>query len=85
MNIEIIKDEKNDVEMKMDNLTVAEIMRVYLHEDGIDFAAWRREHPARPIIMRIQSSGKSVKKAVGYSVEHIRKDLDKIKGIVKKK
>lgn len=85
MNIEIMKDEKNDLELKMDNLTVAEILRVYLNEDGIDFAAWKREHPSRPILMKIKSFGKTVKKSVGDSVEHIKKDLDKIKSVLKKK
>lgn len=85
MNIEIIKQEKNEVEIKMDNLTVAEILRVYLNEQGIDFAAWRREHPFKPLVMRIESKDKSVKKAVGEAVDAIKKDLDKISSGIKKK
>jgi len=85
MNIEVIKQEKNEVEIKMDNLTVAEILRVYLNEQGVDFAAWRREHPFKPSVMRIESKDKGVKKAVSEAVDAIKKDLDKIVGGIKKK
>jgi len=85
MNVEIVKDEKHEVELKMDNLTVAEILRVYLNDQGIDFAAWRREHPFKPLTMRIESKDKAVKKAVGEAVDSIKKDLDKISSEIKKK
>jgi DNA-directed RNA polymerase subunit L len=85
MNVEIIKEDKHEVELKMDNLTVAEILRVYLNDQNIDFAAWRREHPFKPLIMRIESKDKSVKKAVGEAIDSIKKDLDKISSGIKKK
>ncbi|MBS3088673.1 hypothetical protein J4402_02735 [Candidatus Pacearchaeota archaeon] len=84
MNIEILKQEKNEVELKIDNLTIAEILRDYLNRQGVEFAAWRREHPTKPLIMRIATSGETVNKAVGEAVSAIEKDLDKIvKGIKK--
>ncbi|MBS3090968.1 hypothetical protein J4217_00790 [Candidatus Pacearchaeota archaeon] len=83
MNLEIIKTEKNDVELKIDNLTIAEILRIYLNEQEIDLAVWRREHPFKPLIMKIQSS--NVKKSVSDAVSTIKKDLDKIASIAKKK
>ena len=84
MNVEIAKQEKNELELKIDNLTVAEILRVYLNEQGIDFAAWRREHPFRPIIFRIESKEKSTKKAISDAVSAIKKDLGKVvKGLKK--
>ena len=52
------------MELKIDNLTIAEILRVYLNNQGIKFAAWRKEHPDKPIIFRVESSGKTVKKAI---------------------
>ncbi|MBI2451986.1 hypothetical protein HYV50_02825 [Candidatus Pacearchaeota archaeon] len=82
MNIEIVKQDKNEVEVKLDSITVAEILRVYLNEHGVDFAAWRREHPDKPIIMRIQSD-KSVKKEVSEAVSAIKKDLDKVSGLAR--
>lgn len=84
MNIEILKNEKHDSEIKIDNLTVAEILRVYLYEAGVDFAAWRREHPSKPLLMKIQSTDKGVKKAVADAVNLIKKDCDKLLSGVKK-
>ena len=82
MNIEIIKQEKDEVELKLDNLTVAEIVRAYLYENGAEFAAWRREHPSKPLVFKVK--GSNVKKAVSDTVTHIKKDCDKIKALLKK-
>lgn len=82
MNIEIVKEEKNDLELKIDNLTIAEILRVYLNEQDVEFAAWRREHPFKPLIFKLQSS--NVRKSVSDAVSAIKKDLDKIASAVKK-
>ncbi|MCH7567970.1 MAG: hypothetical protein IIA87_00980 [Nanoarchaeota archaeon] len=85
MEVEIINSEKNDFDIRIDNLTVAEILRVYLNEQGIKFAAWRREHYSKPIIFKIQTSGKTVKRAVSEAVAAIKKDSDAIiKGLKKK-
>jgi len=76
MEVEVVSQSANGLELKIDNLTVAEILRVYLNERGIKFAAWKREHPTKPIVFRIESSGKTVKKAVGEAVSAISKDLN---------
>ena len=85
MEVEILKEGKNEVEIGVDDVTVAEVLRVYLNEQGIEFAAWRREHPSRPAVFKIQASGKTVKKAIGDAVSAIKKDLDGIEKAVKKK
>ena len=64
MNVEIINQGKDILEVKVDNVTVAEILRVYLNKAGIKFVAWRLEHPSKPILFKIESSGKTVKKAI---------------------
>ena len=84
MNIEVVKAEKGEAEIKIDNLTVAEILRVYLYENGADFAAWRREHPSKPLVFKIESSDKNVKKAVADTVSAIKKDCDSILKVLKK-
>ncbi|TSC63717.1 MAG: hypothetical protein G01um101493_354 [Microgenomates group bacterium Gr01-1014_93] len=84
MNIEILKQEKNELELKINNQTIAEVLRVYLNTQGIDFAAWRKEHPTKPIVFKIQSS-KSIKKAVSDAVEAIKKDLENIEKGLKNK
>jgi DNA-directed RNA polymerase subunit L len=84
MEAEIVKLEKDLCEVKIDNITVAEILRVYLNNQGIKFAAWRREHPEKPILFRIESAGSSVKKAISSAISGIEKDLNVfLKGIKK--
>lgn len=85
MNIEISKQEKNEIDLKIDNLTIAEILREYLNRDGIEFAAWKREHPSKPIVFKIESSAKTAKKAVSDAVSEIKGDCDKILSALKKK
>ena len=85
MNAEIVKQEKNDLEVKIDNQTVAEILRVYLNEQGVDFVAWRKEHPTKPLILKIKTSGKTVKKAVSDAIAEINKDCEKLLAVLKKK
>jgi DNA-directed RNA polymerase subunit L len=84
MNIKILKHEKNSVELSIDNLTIAEILRVYLNREDIEFAAWRREHPSKPLLFKIESSNKPVKKAVADAVDAIKKDCSKVLGVLKK-
>ena len=78
MEIEVINLEKDLCEVKLKNITVAEILRDYLNEQGIKFAAWRREHPTKPVLFRIENSGKTVKKAISEAVLAVKKDLTKI-------
>ena len=85
MKIEIIKEENNEIELKIDNPTIAEIIRAYLNDQDIEFAAWRREHPTKPLIFRIQSSEKNVKKAINDAISAIKKDMEKISVLIKKK
>ncbi len=84
MQVEIVKQDKNDFEFKLDNPTIAEILRVYLNTQEVDFAAWRKEHPTKPIILKIQTSNKTAKKAVSDAVATIKKDLEKISLTLKK-
>ncbi len=85
MEIEVLKDVKNELEIKIGNLTVAEILREYLHKDSdVIFAAWRREHPSEPCILRVETKGKTAKKAVNDALEAISKDANKIAADVKK-
>ena len=85
MNIEIVKDEKDDMELKIDNQTIAELVRVYLNEQGVKFAAWKKEHPSKPLLMKIQTSSGTVNKAVSDAVKAIEKDLNSLLDLVKKK
>lgn len=78
MNIEVVKNEKNDMEVKLDSVTVAELLRVYLNNvSGVDFAAWRREHITSPALLKIQTSGKTAKKALGEAISAVNSDTSK--------
>lgn len=84
MEIEILNQEKNVMELKIDNLTIVEILRAYLNKQGVKFAAWKREHPTKPAIIRIESSDKNLKKVVSEAISAIKKDFDKLVSLVKK-
>jgi len=77
MEINIIKSSKDEIEAEIGSLTIAEILRVYLNKDSeVTFAAWKREHPTKNPILKVQTKGKTAKKAVNDAVSAITKDLD---------
>ncbi|HVY01567.1 MAG TPA: RpoL/Rpb11 RNA polymerase subunit family protein [Candidatus Nanoarchaeia archaeon] len=84
MEIEVVKEDKQSIELKVNNLTIAEILRVYLADQGIAFVAWKREHPSKPIIMKIDVSSGTVQKAVADAVAALKKDCDKLLSAIKK-
>lgn len=85
MNIKYIKDEKNEADIEIDNLTIAEVLRAYLGEDdNVSFVAWKREHPTKNPILKVKTSGKTARKAVSDAVARIEKDADKLVDEVKK-
>ena len=85
MEVNILKDEKNDVELSINNQTFAEIVRVYLNkDDSVKLGAWKKEHYSKPIILKIKTDGKSAKKALQDAISKIQKDLDKYKEEFKK-
>ena len=78
MELKVLKDEKNNIVFELDNQTVAEILRVYLNEDSaVELAAWRRDHPTKPVIFEIKTKGKSAKKAIEDAAEQIEKETGK--------
>ena len=77
MELEILKQDKESIEVQLDNLTLVEILRVYLNKDfDVKFAAWKREHPTKKPILSVK--GKNPKKAIKDAVSAIIKDLDRI-------
>lgn len=85
MEIKILKEDKNELEVELESLTIAEILRVYLNEDSsVEFAAWKRDHPTDKPILKIQTKGKTAKKAISDAVAIIVKELDSFEGDFKK-
>ena len=78
MNIKILKDDNNELEIQLDNQTIAELIRVYLNEDdSVKLGAWKKEHYSKPIIMKIKTDGKTAKKAFHDAIAKVQKDLKK--------
>jgi len=85
MEIEILKSSKDEIELKVDNLTIVEILRVYLSKDpAVSFVAWKREHPTENPILLVKTKGKSAKKVISDAVSTITKELDKVYADFKK-
>lgn len=85
MEINILKNSKEEIEFQLDNLTLVEILRVYLNKDSsVTFAAWKREHITKNPIMLLKTKGKTAKKALNDAILEITKDLDLIESDFRK-
>ncbi len=76
MEIKILKDDKNKLEIQLNNQTIAELVRVYLNEDSsVKLGVWKKEHYSKPVIMKIETDGKTPKKALKDAIAKAQKDL----------
>jgi len=75
MNIKILKDEKNEVDIEIDNLTIVELLRVYCNKEGAKIAAWKREHPTKNPMLHVE--GENASKIVQKAIAAAQKDLDR--------
>ncbi len=79
MEIKILKSSKDEIEVEIENLTIAELLKVYLNKDSdVIFTAWRRDHPTKRPVLKVKTKGKTAKKAINDAVNSITKELDKI-------
>jgi DNA-directed RNA polymerase subunit L len=75
----ILKNEKNHVEIEIENPTIAELMRSFLWQDEtVKFAAWKRDHPTKNPVLIVKTEGKTAKKAIEDCIERIDKLSDKV-------
>lgn len=74
MEIKILKDEKDHLEVEIGNLTIAELLRVYLNEEGADLAVWKRDHPSENPILVIDN--KDAKKILKKAIETVEKEIE---------
>ena len=78
MEIKILKDDKNELEVQIDNQTIAELVRVYLNQDSaVKLGAWKKEHYSKPLILKIETEGKDAKKVLQDAIARAQKDLKK--------
>ncbi len=79
MEMKFLKKEKNEVEVQFDDLTIAEILRVYLNKDSeVSFVAWKRGHITENPILKIKTKSKNVSSVVEEAVSVILSDLDSV-------
>jgi len=76
MEIKILKDEKSEMDIELSNLTIAEVLRVYLNKEGAKLAVWKREHPTKNPILHIE--GDNPKKLLKKAIASLEKETDKI-------
>jgi DNA-directed RNA polymerase subunit L len=77
MDLKILKEDKEEIEVEIDNVTLAEVLRVYLNENSdVSFAAWKREHPTKNPVLKVKA--KNPKKAIKEAVSTVSKELDKV-------
>ena len=78
MEVKILKDTKNELEVNIDNQTIAEVVRVYLNQDSsVKLGVWKKEHYSKPLTLKVTSEGKSAKKALQDAIAKAQKDLKK--------
>ncbi len=76
MEIKILKDEKDCLDIELNNLTVAEVLRVYLVKEDVKLAAWKRENPHANPVLHIESS--NPKKALKSAIVALEKEVDTV-------
>jgi len=85
MITKVLKNEKNHLEVELNNLTMAEVTRTALWDDSaVTMAAWRREHPTKNPVLVVKTSGKTAKKALTDALDRLSKLNTKVLGDVKK-
>jgi DNA-directed RNA polymerase subunit L len=82
VELKILKEEKTEMDIEISNLTIAELLRVYINKEGADMVAWKRDHPTKNPVLHIKSD--NPKKLVKKAIESIEKELDKISDEFKK-
>ncbi len=71
--IKVIKKGKDELQIEIDNLTIAELLRTYLWQDpATTLAAWQREHPSKNPILMLKTKGKSPKKVLLDTIKKIQ-------------
>lgn len=79
MEIQVLKSLKDEIEFSVENVTIAELLRVFLNKDSsVEFAAWKREHPSENPILNVKVKGKTVKKALKDAIDSATKELEKV-------
>jgi DNA-directed RNA polymerase subunit L len=74
MEITILKDEKTNLDLELDSVTVAEVLRVYLNKEGAKLAVWKQEHPTKNPVLHIEAD--NPKKMLKDAVKNLQKEIE---------
>lgn len=75
MEIKILKEDKKELDVEINNLTIAELLRAYLNQEDVKLAAWKRDHPTKNPVLHIEAD--NPKKILIKAISAVQKDLDK--------
>ena len=74
MEIKVLKHDKNTLEVDIDNLTIAELLRDMLWQDkATELSAWHRDHPSKNPKLILHTQGKDAKKVLIETIEKTQK------------
>lgn len=74
MEIKVLKHDKNTLEIELNNLTIAELLRDMLWQDkATELAAWHRDHPSKNPKLILHTQGKDAKKVLIETIEKTQK------------
>lgn len=74
MEIRVLSKRKDELQIEIDNLTIAELLRKSLWQDNsIQIAAWRREHPTKNPVLIVHTKDKAAKKALLDCINRLNK------------
>jgi len=77
MEVKILDETKDSLDVEIDNLTIVELLRVYLNkQSGTKMAAWKRDHPTKSPVLHIE--GPNPKKLLRDAIKQIEKEVDKV-------
>jgi len=74
MEIKVLKDEKNCLDIEIPNLTIAEVLRVYLNKQGAKLAAWKKDHQTSSPVLHIEAD--NPKKLLKNAIKVLEKEID---------
>lgn len=74
MEVKVIKDEKNELDIELNSLTIAELLRAYLNKGDVKIAAWKRDHPTKNPVLHIESD--NPKKTLKNAISQIEKEIE---------
>ena len=74
MEIKILKDEKDCLDIELDNLTIAEVLRAYLVKEDVKLAAWKRDNPRANPVLHIEAA--DPKKVLKSAIAALEKEVD---------